>query len=96
LVVVSNGESKPPSGATFPILSTTTLGRSTSNTIQIDDRYASGEHARLVQRMGRWWLEDQQSSNGTQLNGVLVEEPVVLTSGDVITIGSVQFRLELD
>jgi FHA domain len=96
LVVVSNGASKPPFGTILPLLTATTFGRSPTNTIQIVDRFASGEHARVVQRMGQWWLEDQHSSNGTQLNGMPVEEPVVLSSGDVITVGSVQFRLELD
>jgi hypothetical protein len=96
LVVIASENSHPAAGDSLPLTPATTLGRSSTNTIQIDDRFASNEHARVVQRMGQWWLEDQQSSNGTQLNGSPVEEPVVLSAGDVISIGAVQLRLELD
>ncbi|HLA44605.1 MAG TPA: FHA domain-containing protein, partial [Aggregatilineales bacterium] len=96
LVVIANETTSPAPGTTLPLAPATTLGRAPGNTIQIDDRFASNEHARVVQRLGRWWLEDQHSRNGTRLNGVPVEEPVVLSSGDVISIGSVDLRLELD
>jgi len=96
LVVISNDSLIPETGASLPLAPATTLGRAPGNTIQLDDAYASNEHARLVQRMGQWWLEDRHSSNGTQLNGEPVTEPIVMSSGDVISIGSVQLRLELE
>lgn len=96
LVVVANESAKPTQGTELPLMAATTLGRAPGNTIQIDDAFASNQHARVVQRLGQWWLEDQRSSNGTHVNGMPVEEPVVLTSGDIIEIGSVQLRLELD
>lgn len=96
LLVLSNETSTPQPGTWLPLLPSTTLGRAPGNTIQLDDRYASNEHARVVQRLGQWWLEDRHSSNGTHLNGVAVQEPVVLSSGDIISIGLVKFQLELD
>lgn len=96
LVVVASEGEKPQIGERVPLSAATTLGRAETNSLQIDDRYASNQHARVVQRMGQWWLEDQKSSNGTQLNGVPIDEPVVLSSGDVISIGAVQLRLELE
>ena len=96
LVVLSNDTPPPEPGTSLPLTPATTLGRAPGNTIQLDDAYASNEHARLVQRMGQWWLEDRHSSNGTQLNGMPVTEPIVMSSGDIISIGSVQLRLELE
>lgn len=96
LVVIASTVKRPTYGDSLPLTSSTTLGRAPTNTIQIDDNYASNEHARVIWRWGQWWLEDQRSSNGTRLNGIPVEEPVILSAGDVIGIGSVQMRLELD
>ncbi len=36
--------------------------------MQIDDRYASGVHARIFSRDGRTYVEDMNSTNGTLLN----------------------------
>lgn len=82
-------------GQTFPLSTLTTLGRSPTNTIPIAENYVSNEHALVQWREGQWWLEDLRSSNGTLLNDLPVLEPVVVSSGDVIGIGSVRLRLEL-
>ena len=37
--------------------------------MQIEDRYASGIHARVFSRDGRYFVEDMSSTNGTLLNG---------------------------
>ena len=73
----------------------TAIGRSTDNHIIIDDPFASTHHVVIVWRDRKWWLEDLESHNGTYLNDVLVSEPAVLTSGDVIRIGETEFRFEL-
>lgn len=62
----------------------------------MDDSFASVEHATLTLRGGKWWLEDRNSSNGTLLNGYRIEEPVVLSTGDLIVIGQVELKLELE
>ena len=73
----------------------TTIGRSENNTIIITDPYASGEHALLAWRNGQWWLEDRDSRNGTLLNDLPVDAPVVISHGDVIGIGQMRFQFEL-
>ncbi len=78
--------------ALYPL---TTLGRSNSNTIVVDDSFASNEHALIALRSGQWWLEDRKSRNGTTLNEIPVSQPVIMTNGDIIGIGSTRFRLEL-
>ena len=72
----------------------TTLGRSDANSITIADPYACGEHAQLVWRNGQWWLEDRDSRNGTLLNDMPVDTPLIISHGDVIGIGQMQLRFE--
>ena len=74
----------------------TTLGRSASNTIVVNDDFASAEHARIVLEHGRWWLEDRRSRNGTRLNDAVITLRRTLADGDVIGIGKVNFRLALE
>ena len=83
-------------GATFPLLPLTSLGRAPTNSITLNDTFASGEHALVTLRGGQWWLEDRGSSNGTLLNGYRIEEPVVISAGDIIGVGQVELKLELE
>lgn len=96
LVVLTSPTDHPAEGTILPLTHATSLGRSPINTIQIEDKYASNEHARVIWRLGQWWLEDQQSSNGTRINQLPVTEPTVLSTGDIIGIGEVQLRFELN
>lgn len=84
------------SGEKYPLLPLTSLGRSPTNTIPINDNFASSEHALVALRNGQWWLEDRQSRNGTTLNGIPMSQSVVITNGDIIGIGSLSFRVELE
>ena len=43
---------------------------------------------------GRWTLEDLRTTNGTWVNGKRLEQPVVLTSGAVFSMGRAGPRLE--
>ncbi len=83
-------------GTVFPLLPLTSLGRAPTNTIVLNDTFCSQEHAWIMRRDGQWWLEDRGSSNGTRLNGERISEPVVLSSGDVIGIGRLELRVELE
>jgi hypothetical protein len=85
-----------PVGTQYPLLQLTTLGRAPTNTIMVDDTFASGDHAIVALRSGQWWLEDRQSRNGTTLNEIPITQPTVITDGDVIGIGKVRFRVELE
>jgi hypothetical protein len=81
-------------GALLTLTPFTTLGRSDANTIKLNDTYASSEHALIAWRSGQWWLEDRGSRNGTLLNDVRVEEPLIVSNGDVIGIGQLRFKFE--
>jgi pSer/pThr/pTyr-binding forkhead associated (FHA) protein len=63
----------------------TTIGRSKENDIQIDNPGVSAHHARIVQAGQQYFIEDTNSTNGTNVNG----EPVSrrqLEFGDMISI----------
>jgi hypothetical protein len=94
LVVVRSPDGA--AGISYPLLPLTSLGRSPTNTIVLIDTFCSQEHALVTWRGGQWWLEDRNSSNGTLLNGEPVTEPVVVSSGDVITVGRVELKVELE
>lgn len=96
LTVVESGETKLEVGRRFELQRLTSLGRSPTCTITVPDSYASADHAHIVLRGERWWLEDQRSHNGTAVNGMPVSETIVLASGDVIKIGSVSLLVELN
>ncbi len=80
----------------YPLLPITSLGRAPTNTISLSDETASLEHALLTLRGGQWWLEDLGSRNGTTVNGTKIDQPVVVSAGDVIGIGRARLMLELD
>lgn len=84
------------SGRPYPLLALTSLGRAPTNTVPVDDSFASNEHALLAMRNGQWWLEDRKSRNGTTLNEVPIHRPVIITDGDIIGIGNTRFRIELE
>ena len=55
---------------------------------------ASRRHARIFASDGGLWIEDLQSSNGTEVNSVVIQEPRRLVEGDVIGIGTEIFLFE--
>lgn len=63
-----------------------TIGRRVSNDIVINFPSVSGEHACVITRRGRSFIEDLRSTNGTRVNGELVSKHY-LQDGDEIVIG---------
>jgi uncharacterized iron-regulated membrane protein len=96
LVVISVEDLPIKVGATYPLLPITSFGRAPANTVHLPDTFASGRHALLTLRSGRWWLEDRASRNGTTLNGQLLDGPTVVSAGDLIGVGRVEFKVELE
>ena len=88
-LVVRSGGGR--AGETFaPQGDSTTIGRSPDCGIFLDDVTVSRKHASLVQRDGRWVIEDAGSLNGTFVNRKRVES-ATLDDGDEIQIG--KYRL---
>ncbi len=69
------------------------IGRNIDCQIAISDSTVSGEHATLLFRAGRYSLRDNQSTQGTFVNGEDIElEPCYLNDGDMIRIGQTIFK----
>lgn len=79
-------------GRQYPLRAVTSIGRSNSNIIVLDNHYTSSEHALITRRGEIWWLEDLGSRNGTHLNGIPLAEPTIISPGDIIAIGNTQFK----
>lgn len=62
-----------------------TVGR--EGALEIDDDFASGQHARFQTVRGLWYVEDLGSTNGTEVNGRRVMTTQVLRKRDKITVG---------
>jgi hypothetical protein len=62
-----------------------TIGRRSYNDVVIDDLVISGEHAVIVTEKGDSFLEDLNSTNGTQINGQPVRKHF-LRDQDVIVL----------
>jgi hypothetical protein len=95
LVVLHTEDETLAAGTALPLQPVTSIGRSQTNTIPIPDTYASAQHALLIWREGQWWLEDQNSRNGTLLNDTRISGPTVVSAGDIIGVGHTQLKLEL-
>src|SRR5271165_58421 len=67
---------------------TTTVGRAKTNTIVVDDALASRVHAVLETSAAGLEIRDNNSSNGTFVNGTLITRAAMLQHGDVVTIGN--------
>ncbi len=81
-------------GERFDLIGGLSIGRSGEADVRIDDRYASGLHARIFSREGRTYVEDMRSTNGTILNEATLHGEAELIDGDVVRIGDTEFRYE--
>ncbi|HLG69192.1 MAG TPA: FHA domain-containing protein [Chloroflexota bacterium] len=80
----------------FDLWSSATLGRAPDNTIVLPDPSVSAHHAAVRQEQGQWWVEDLRSTNGTAVNESWLRGPSPLYPGDVVRLGEVLLRLEVD
>jgi hypothetical protein len=94
LFVLASPGGEPRAGIAVPLDSITTIGRDVNNTIVVDDKFASSEHAVLTFRGRAWYVEDVGSTNGTYVNGERVEGVAPVAYGDEVQVGQVRFRLE--
>lgn len=66
------------------------MGRDASCDIVISDRQVSRFHARLTPTAEGVLVEDMGSKNGTYCNGIRLEDPVILSDGDLLQVSLVQ------
>lgn len=67
------------------------IGRDQTNNISITtDHYVSRHHAWVLQMQGGYWVEDLGSTNGTLLNGEVLQERKQIFPGDRLTFGKTE------
>ena len=72
------------------------IGRDPSNDLVLSDSMVSRRHAILEQRDNQYILRDNNSSNGTMVNGDRVDSEKPLRDGDLVAIGSSRLLFQLD
>ena len=80
-------------GLHVDILGPVVIGRSPSSDIVFDEPYVSASHARFTIQGPALVLEDLGSTNGTMVNGHIIEQPVTLRDTDEVQVGDVIMRV---
>lgn len=75
------------SGREYHFETEATVGRIDDNEVIMVDPGISRTHARFYGKRGVYLVEDLQSSNGTRLNGEMIDGPEVLRDGDYVGVG---------
>jgi hypothetical protein len=92
LIVEEGGGLK--GGERYDLFGGLSIGRSPDADIRVEDRYASGIHARVFGRGGSYFAEDLNSTNGTLLNSSELHGEALIHDGDRIRIGDTEFKFE--
>jgi hypothetical protein len=88
-LLVLNG---PRTGQRIPLANGFMIGKAPTSHLMLDDGYTSTHHAQIaMDAAGHWRLYDRNSTNGTFVNGVRVNE-VALDHGMSVRIGSTELR----
>lgn len=96
LTILKSGENRSlKEGGVISIADETTFGRKNDNTIVLTDPYVSGYHFRIFPKEGRFVIEDNQSTNGTLLNGEKLEMKTYLKKDDMIKVGNLTLKVNV-
>ncbi len=80
----------------IPVEKVTNIGRRPDNTLVIDEPFVSGRHAHIEWREISYVIIDDNSTNGTFVNGKrIAAEPVTLKNGDTVNIGDLAMKFVL-
>jgi len=88
-LVVEHADGHEP-GVAYDLMDPVTLGRGNVE-LKLGDPFASTRHAKISRQGRTVVIEDLGSTNGTRLNGELLNGPQPLHDGDRIRIGDSEF-----
>jgi len=75
---------------TYEIMGEVTIGRDEDNDVVLNSEYISAQHARIRQKEnGDFILVDLNSTNGSEVNGLEITQPITIETGDELTFGDV-------
>jgi hypothetical protein len=69
------------------------IGRTSENDVVLREDQVSRNHATLWLREGRLYVRDENSTNGTFVNGERISAPRPLNEGDQVRIGGTDFQV---
>lgn len=69
------------------------VGRRAGCDLSLDSKMVSQQHAEIFEREGSLWLRDLGSTNGTFVNGEMVDADRRLGDGDILHFADLEFRL---
>lgn len=72
---------------------TVNIGRGPLNEIVINDSLVSGHHCAVTNENGVMYIEDMMSTNGTILNGILINSKTEIRNNDTLLIGDSEYRV---
>lgn len=72
------------------------IGRDPGSDLVVSDPTISSRQARIYFQQEQWWVEDLNSTNGTRLNDQLIDTPTVITHGDQLLFGQIEFLVTID
>jgi pSer/pThr/pTyr-binding forkhead associated (FHA) protein len=71
------------------------IGRDRECDLVIDQQAISSRHGRLSFHQNQWWYEDLKSTNGSFLEDLRIEEPIVIKDGDRIYCGDTEISVKI-
>ncbi|MCF6287630.1 MAG: FHA domain-containing protein [Proteobacteria bacterium] len=81
-------------GKIFPLRGKTSLGRHSDNDIFINVDGISRKHAVISVLADGLQIEDMDSSNGTYVNGTLIDQPTSLNIDDEVKLDNIRFLIQ--
>jgi hypothetical protein len=85
----------PSTGMRIPLGASTRIGRAPDNDVVIGLPRVSSRHALISATESGHVIADQDSTNGTWVNGERIVQPQLLRPGDVIAVGGERFEYRL-
>ena len=86
-------ESGPLLGLTYGLSEEIVIGRALECDITVLTNHVSRQHAKLKVTNDQLLIEDLDSSNGTRVNGELIDQPTALSHKDEIRLQDVSFKV---
>ena len=72
------------------------VGRREGSDLWLACTSVSGVHAELKEKGDQLWIQDLESTNGTFVNGIRIDDSRKLDSGDIVQFGSIVFQVDRD
>ena len=95
--VILTDTSQPDRCFQKPITQSLLVGLSKDSDICVNyDKSVSRKHCEILREGDRFFVVNYSQSNGTMVNGIKISEKTELKTGDLLKMGRVEMRVELN